>query len=90
MAGPIRDALGIRPGDTIRYELEAGTVRLKVVRPDIADVLQTLWAKHDALAQSLGVEPAPDRPGASGTAATGRPQVLLPECCPRHDLRNES
>jgi antitoxin PrlF len=43
----VRDALGIRPGDTIRYELEAGSVRLKVVRPDISDVLETLWAKHD-------------------------------------------
>jgi len=43
----VRDALGIRPGDTIRYELEAGSVRLKVVRPDISDVLQRLWDNHD-------------------------------------------
>jgi AbrB family looped-hinge helix DNA binding protein len=43
----VRDALGIRPGDTIRYELEAGSVRLKVVRPDISAVLETLWATHD-------------------------------------------
>lgn len=52
----VRDALGIRPGDTIRYELEAGSVRLKVVRPDIADVLQAVWAKHDldALNDELG------------------------------------
>ena len=43
----VRDALGIQPGDTIRYELEAGSVRLKVVRPAIEDVLAAVWAKHD-------------------------------------------
>jgi len=43
----VRDALGIQLGNTIRFELEAGSVRLKVVRPDIADVLEAVWAKHD-------------------------------------------
>ena len=52
----VRDALGIRPGDTIRYEIEAGSVRLRVVRPDIADVLHAVWAKHDlgALEEEIG------------------------------------
>ena len=43
----VRDALGIQPGDTIRYELERGSVRLHVVRPEIDDVLDSVWAKHD-------------------------------------------
>jgi AbrB family looped-hinge helix DNA binding protein len=43
----VRDALGIRPGDTILYELEGGSVRLRVLRPDIEDVLAAVWAKHD-------------------------------------------
>ena len=43
----VRDALGIRPGDTIRFEREAGSVRLMVVRPEIEEVLEAVWAKHD-------------------------------------------
>ncbi len=43
----VRDALGIEPGDTIRYELEGASVRVTVVRPDIADALEAVWAKHD-------------------------------------------
>jgi len=52
----VRDALGIQPGDTIRYELERGSVRLTVVRPEIDDVLDAVWAKHDLsdLADELG------------------------------------
>ena len=52
----VRDALGIQPGDTIRYELEHGSVRLTVVRPEIDDVLDAVWAKHDLsdLADELG------------------------------------
>jgi len=52
----VRDALGIQPGDTIRYELERGSVRLRVVRPEIGDVLDSVWAKHDLsdLADELG------------------------------------
>lgn len=51
-----RDALGIEPGDTIRYELGPGSVRLKVVRPAIEDVLEEVWAKHDLgdLREELG------------------------------------
>ena len=29
----VRDALGIEPSDAPRFELEAGSVRLRVVRP---------------------------------------------------------
>ncbi len=43
----VREALGIEPGDTIRYEIDSGSVRMTVVRSDIAEVLATLWAKHD-------------------------------------------
>jgi AbrB family looped-hinge helix DNA binding protein len=52
----VRDALGIEPGDTIRYQLEAGSVRLEVVRPDIGEVLEAVWAKHDLsdLAEEVG------------------------------------
>ena len=52
----VRDALGIQPGDTIRYELERGSVRLTVVRPEIGDVLDAVLAKHDLsdLADELG------------------------------------
>ena len=52
----VRDALGIQPGDMIRYELERGSVRLRVVRPEIGDVLDSVWAKHDLsdLADELG------------------------------------
>jgi AbrB family looped-hinge helix DNA binding protein len=52
----VRDALGIKPGDTIRYQLEAGSVRLEVVRPDIGEVLEAVWAKHDLsdLAEEVG------------------------------------
>lgn len=56
MPARVRDALGIQPGDTIRYELEAGSVRLRVVRPDIDEVLESVWARHDLsdLSEELG------------------------------------
>ena len=52
----VRDALGIQPGDTVRYELEAGSVRLRVVRPDIDEVLESVWARHDLsdLSEEMG------------------------------------
>jgi len=43
----VRDALGIEPGDTIRYELDGGSVRLTLVRPDIGAALEAVWAQHD-------------------------------------------
>lgn len=46
----VRDALGIQPGDTLRYELEDGSVRLRVVRPDIEAALSAVWEKHDLTA----------------------------------------
>lgn len=49
----VRDALGIHPGDTVRYELEDGSVRLRVVRPDIDAALATVWKEHD-LTELLG------------------------------------
>ncbi|MBA2666589.1 MAG: AbrB/MazE/SpoVT family DNA-binding domain-containing protein [Trueperaceae bacterium] len=56
----VREALGIEPGDTIRFEIDSGSgsgsVRVTVVRTDIADALEALWAKHDldALDEEIG------------------------------------
>ena len=44
---PVRNALGIEPGDAIRIEVEAGSVRLGVVRPAVEESLEAVWAKHD-------------------------------------------
>lgn len=35
----IRDAMGMKAGDTVRYELDETGLRLGVVRPDIREVL---------------------------------------------------
>jgi antitoxin PrlF len=43
----IRKALGIRPGDVVRYDIQDGTLSVKVVRPDVGQVLEWLWAEHD-------------------------------------------
>ena len=43
----VRDALGVEPGDMICFGLEAGSVRLMVVRPEIEELLEAVSAKHD-------------------------------------------
>lgn len=35
----IRDAMGLKAGDTVRYELDDSGLRVGVVRPDIREVL---------------------------------------------------
>ncbi len=52
----VRRALGVKPGDTVRYEVEEGELRVSVVRPDIRRVLEELWAGHDTtpLHEELG------------------------------------
>lgn len=46
----IRRALGIKPGDTVRYEVREGKLSLTVARPDVGQVLERLWAEHDTAA----------------------------------------
>jgi antitoxin PrlF len=52
----VRKALGIKPGDTVRYEVVEGKLRVSVVRPNISRVLEELWAEHDTtpLHEELG------------------------------------
>ena len=39
----VRKALGVKPGDAVRYEVEGKSVRVSVVRPDLGDVLTACW-----------------------------------------------
>lgn len=52
----VRRALGVKPGDTVCYEVEEGKLRVCVVRPDVRKVLEELWAGHDTtpLHEELG------------------------------------
>ena len=52
----VRRALGIKPGDRVRYEVQKGTLNVSVVRPDVRNVLETLWQDYDlsALHEELG------------------------------------
>lgn len=43
----VRDALAIKPGDALRFEIEDGSVRLRVKRPEIRQALGSVWEKHD-------------------------------------------
>lgn len=49
----VRKALGIKAGDTVRYELEGNSVRVSVIRPDIDQVLDSVLDEFnfDALRQ---------------------------------------
>lgn len=48
----VREALGIEPGDTIRFEIDSGSGSVR----DIADAIEALWANHDldALDEEIG------------------------------------
>ena len=35
----VRKALGVKPGDAVRYEVEGSSVRVSLVRPDLSTVL---------------------------------------------------
>ncbi len=43
----VRKALGVRPGDAVRYEVEGSSVRVSVVRPELGDVLDGVLADYD-------------------------------------------
>jgi AbrB family looped-hinge helix DNA binding protein len=43
----VRKALGIKPGDTVRYQVEAGKLAVSMVRPDIDQILEDFLASHD-------------------------------------------
>ncbi len=43
----VRKALGIKPGDRVRYEVEGGKLNVSVVRPDIGEVLDYILANYD-------------------------------------------
>jgi antitoxin PrlF len=43
----VRRALGIKPGDTVRYQVEAGKLAVTVIRPDIEQILEEFLATHD-------------------------------------------
>ena len=43
----VRKALGVKPGDAVRYEVEGSSVRVSVVRPDLGDVLDGVLADYD-------------------------------------------
>lgn len=46
----IRDAMGLKPGDTVRYELSDDGLRVGVVRPDIRAVLSRVYSAEDQAA----------------------------------------
>ncbi len=50
---PVREALGVGPGDLIAYEIEDGAVRLRPVAPFDAEF-------HAALSQTLGEWSSPE------------------------------
>ncbi len=81
----VSDALGIEPGDAPRFELEAGSVRPRVVRPAIEDSLEAVWAKHDLgdLREAMGGDAGADGPvlalfvGWAELMAVRQPAALL-------------
>jgi len=47
LPAPVRKALGIKPGDIVRYQLEGGKLTVAVVRPDIGRVLDEFLATYE-------------------------------------------
>jgi AbrB family looped-hinge helix DNA binding protein len=43
----VRRALGVKPGDTVRYQVEGGKLAVTVVRPDIGEVLDDFLRAYD-------------------------------------------
>lgn len=43
----VRKALGIKPGDRVRYEVKGGELQVSVVGPSIDEVLKQLWQEYD-------------------------------------------
>lgn len=55
-----RKALGIKAGDTVRYEVVGGKLNVSVVRPNIGEVLDQVLNHHDfsALQHEVGDDAA--------------------------------
>ena len=43
----VRKALGVKPGDAVRYEVEGSSARVSVVRPELGSVLDSVLADYD-------------------------------------------
>ena len=43
----VRKGLGIKPGDQVEYEVKEGRLEVRVIRPDLAKVLDEVLAQHD-------------------------------------------
>jgi AbrB family looped-hinge helix DNA binding protein len=43
----VRKALGIRPGDRVEYTVKGGRLEVRVIRPDLSQVLDEVLAEHD-------------------------------------------
>ncbi len=43
----IRKGLGIKPGDRVEFEVKAGRLEVRVIRPDLAKVLDEVLAEYD-------------------------------------------
>lgn len=43
----IRKALGVRPGDHVEYTVKGGRLEVRVLRPDMGQVLDAVLAEHD-------------------------------------------
>lgn len=43
----VRKALGVKPGDRVRYDVHEGKLSVSIVRPDIAEELEKLWQEYD-------------------------------------------
>lgn len=52
----VRKALGVKPGDRVRYEVKGGELQVSIVGPSIDEVLEQLWQEYDmtALQQEIG------------------------------------
>lgn len=56
----VRRALGIKPGDRVRYDIQEGKLSISIVRPDVAEELEKLWQEYElsALHVELGSDAA--------------------------------
>lgn len=52
----VRKALGVKPGDRVRYEVKGGELQVSIVGPSIDEVLEQLWQEYDMteLQQEIG------------------------------------
>lgn len=43
----IRKGLGIKPGDRVEFQVKGGRLEVRVIRPDLAKVLDEVLAEYD-------------------------------------------